>query len=387
MKKTISSLPIALCILASIFLFEMMEMFPTAYAFSYSLYFLVPIALVTLALLYYMINKRYFLRIPPMSYLLVFLLYTYMLSLFFGGYSTNAQYLTFLAPLFVYLFATTAQMSEVSKGAYLKHLLMLFASLMIYYFLNFKKNYVLDFEYQDNAAYTLLYFLPLVLCIKKNIIKILGVLAILVAMMFSLKRGGLLSYAIATATYYIFYGFSVSDKKNQKRIIVGTILSLIFISYLFNYINTFSGDAITDRFLKIEEDQGSGRVEIWNWIFNTYEYNAFSFDTLLGHGWNAVLKNSGLRSAHNDFLEILYDFGIIALLLYIIFWIKLGRYAIRLFKKNSEYAAPLAALIVLILSNSMVSHVITYPKYLVLVMLVLGYIHTVSYKTLNTKNK
>lgn len=167
MKKTISSLPIALCILASIFLFEMMEMFPTAYAFSYSLYFLVPIALVTLALLYYMINKRYFLRIPPMSYLLVFLLYTYMLSLFFGGYSTNAQYLTFLAPLFVYLFATTAQMSEVSKGAYLKHLLMLFASLMVYYFLNFKKNYVLDFEYQDNAAYTLLYFLPLVLCIKK----------------------------------------------------------------------------------------------------------------------------------------------------------------------------------------------------------------------------
>ena len=165
MKKTIASLPIALCTLVSIFLFEMMEMFPTASAFSYSLYFLVPIALVTLALLYYMINIRYFMRIAPMSYMLTFLLYTYMLSLLFGGYTTNAQYLTFLSPLFVYLFATTAQMSEVSKGAYMKLLLMLFASLMVYYFLSFEKNYVLDFENQDNAAYTLLYFLPLVLCI------------------------------------------------------------------------------------------------------------------------------------------------------------------------------------------------------------------------------
>ncbi len=385
MKKTIASLPIALCTLVSIFLFEMMEMFPTASAFSYSLYFLVPIALVTLPLLYYMINIRYFLRIAPMSYMLTFLLYTYMLSLLFGGYTTNAQYLTFLAPLFVYLFATTAQMSEVSKGAYMKLLLMLFVSLMVYYFLSFEKNYVLDFENQDNAAYTLLYFLPLVLCIKKNSIKILGVLAILVAMMFSLKRGGLLSYALATATYYIVYGFSVSDKKNRKRIIIGAMFSLIVIFYLFNYIDTFSGNAITERFQNIEEDQGSGRVEIWNWIFDTYEYNVFSFDTLLGHGWNAVLVNSGLRSAHNDFLEILYDFGIIALSLYVIFWIKLVRYAIRLFKKNSEYAAPLAALIVLILSNSMVSHVITYPKYFVLVMLVLGYIHTVSYRTYKYK--
>lgn len=374
MNTKIASLPCLICIVLCIFLFEIMEMFPSELSFSYTFYSLVPIVLVAASFIYIVRNSGGIVASYSRS-LIIYLVMAYVLSIVHGGYQTTAQYLTFFAPILLYYVSSIAVSSTDNENVYQMVLLALFVTIAYYYFTNFSKNIVIDFEYQDNAAYTLLYFLPIILCVKKNVLKICGIVIILIAMIFSMKRGGLIAFALAVLVYYLIYSLYISSQnKSRIRILLTSIIALGLFFYIFNYYDSVSGNAITSRFQSIEADQGSGRVEIWNWIFDSYGQNGSLFSTILGHGWNAVYRDSGIRSAHNDFLEILYDFGVIAVFIYITFYIKLIKYSFLLIKRKSEYAAPLGAFVVLMLTNSMVSHIITYPKYMILFTLVLGYI-------------
>lgn len=321
MNTKIASLPCLVCIVLCIFLFEIMEMFPSELSFSYTFYSLVPIVLVATSFIYVVRNSGSIVA----SYarpLIIYLVMAYVLSIVQGGYQTTAQYLTFFAPILLYYVSSIAVSSTDNENVYQMILLALFVTIAYYYFTNFSKNVVIDFEYQDNAAYTLLYFLPIILCVKKNVLKICGIVIILIAMIFSMKRGGLIAFALAVLVYYLIYSLYISSQnKSRIRILLTSIIAFGLFFYIFNYYDSVSGNAITSRFQSIEDDQGSGRVEIWNWIFDSYGQNGSLFSTILGHGWNAVYRDSGIRSAHNDFLEILYDFGVIALFIYITFYI------------------------------------------------------------------
>jgi O-antigen ligase len=84
----------------------------------------------------------------------------------------------------------------------------------------------------------------------------------------------------------------------------------------------------------------------------------------LGLGYNAVaLSSSAFSSAHNDFLEIIYDYGFIGLILYILFIIKIVKYNIILYKDSSIYAEGFSVSIILFLVISMFSHLILYQTY------------------------
>ena len=68
------------------------------------------------------------------------------------------------------------------------------------------------------------------------------------------------------------------------------------------------------------EDEGSGRLDIYNASIALIESSDF-IGHVIGHGYNAVKYQLEL-SAHNDFLEIIYDFGWICCLLFVVFIIK-----------------------------------------------------------------
>ena len=171
-------------------------MFLADLTYSYTLYTLAPIALVVTSFIY--ISRNGMDTIPScVKPLIIYLYMAYFLSIALGGYQTTAQYLTFFAPILVYSVSNIAVRTSVDEKYLLLFLIMLFLSLAFYYFTNLGKNLILDFEYQDNAAYTLLYFLPAILCIKKNVFKIIGIVIILIAMLFSMKRGGLIAFALA----------------------------------------------------------------------------------------------------------------------------------------------------------------------------------------------
>lgn len=374
-----------------LFLFEMLEMFPTVdgptVGWGYTT--VIPAVLFLLFFLLCIQGQGMIIRNNVLTYFVAVILGVYISALLCGeitsAFQTKSQYFSVILPIFI-LWGINSQSS--SRYDYMmKCLCVVFMALTVYFFSNYSFHVFEESKTQNNGAYTLLYFLPFLLCLKKNYLRISGMVVILTALLFSLKRGGLVGFTTAIMAYWLVYNFS----HNKKKFSFGTFLLSFFVIvafiYFYIYFDEMTGNLLSTRFQNIQDDGGSGRLDIYSVVWSHIKDSSFS-KLLFGHGWNAVKMECGLnRSAHNDFLEILYDFGIIVFAIYILFYVSFFKLVISLVKVRSFYAAPLCATLVLVFANSMVSHVIYYPKYAVLIASFLGLLFAPVYNEIKQLRK
>ena len=123
---------------------------------------------------------------------------------------------------------------------------------------------------------------------------------------------------------------------------------------------------VFSRFSSISEDKGSGRDIVWRNVLDTYSKSPV-LEKIIGHGhYSAIIVNRGHNidlSAHNDFLEVLFDYGIIGLILYLLLHIYLIKRLFFLKRNKSELFLPYLASYITMFIMSMVSHLILYPTY------------------------
>lgn len=246
-----------------------------------------------------------------------------------------------------------------------------FAVFILYmqYVLNINK-YVFVTPNMVNSYYYCLLFLPFVLTIKKTYIKNIFIGLIMFAALLSMKRTAFLAIILSLMVNYSVM-MLISGRSIRKKIRVFfyffIVAALSFIFYDF-IKETYNLDILL-RFKSIEIDGGSGR----NFIYKSVWYELIEFDFafwLIGKGYNGVLLNSSIGlSAHNDFLEVLYDYGLIGLILYTIFIAKLIKYGIDFIKTKHVNADAYAASLMIFFTISMASHLIIYPTYFMLLIL------------------
>lgn len=214
------------------------------------------------------------------------------------------------------------------------------------------------------TSYILLYPLPLALCLKNKFWRWFCVIIGAVVVVSSIKRGGVLGFAIAMLTYYFVHNFYINRKKHIVRNFIVMILSIVLVVVVFiTYDNVMNNGLIQERLNNISQDDGSGRGEVMSYMFKNI--SNIPIDKLIfGYGYLGSVEFSPLNlSAHNDFLEVLYDYGLIGLSVYIWFYILVFKKIKLLVKQKSQYAAPLAASFALLCSLSMISHIIIYPYF------------------------
>ena len=361
-----------------LFLFEMWEMFPTmdstTVGWGYK-----TVILAVLFLLFFLLcihGRRMIVRNSVLTSFVAVILGIYISALLCGGitsaFQTKSQYFSVILPVLI-LRGINGQSSS-RYDFIIKCVCVLFVALTVYYFFNYSFHIFEELEAQNNGAYTLLYFLPFLLCLKKNYLRIAGMVVILAALLFSLKRGGLVAFAIAIMAYWLVYSFSFNKKKAGLGVFLLSVFVIVAFVYFYMYFDEMTGNLLSTRFQNLQDDGGSGRLDTYPVVWSHIKSSSF-LNLVFGHGWNAVKLECGLdRSAHNDFLEILYDFGIIVFAIYLLFYVRFFKLVRSLIKLRSFYAAPLCATLVLMLTNSMVSHIVYYPKYAVLIALFLGLI-------------
>lgn len=367
-----------------LFLFEMIEMFPASGNASFSSAFIiaVPSLLFILYLVLYCNGAR---RVKREGYLVSYaalIVGIYISSLLCGGitsaFQTRIQYLSVVLPVLV-LWGTSGH-SEQNYDFIMRCVCIIFLGLSFFFFSNYSLHAFEDLETQNNGAYTLLYMLPFILCMRKGYLRIGGMVIILVELLFSLKRGGVLAFALAVLVYWLINTFSYNRK---KFVIWHFLLSVIIVGgfiLFYVYFDQMTGNLLSVRFQSLQDDGGSGRLDIYPVVWSHFKESSF-INIVFGHGWDAVRMQCGMDiSAHNDFMEILYDFGIIVFVIYIFFYIKLFKVVRCLIKRRSFYAAPFCASFTLIIANSMVSHIIYYPKYAILFALFFGLMSVPIYK-------
>jgi len=216
-----------------------------------------------------------------------------------------------------------------------------------------------------NAAYYLLLLLPFILMMKNNILKLLGIATVTIALFMSTKRTGIIALAISLIAYYILNVFSKENKRKSKLIsIIAILLAGAAFTVLFIYISDQTGGYLLNRFTTIEQDEGSGRTDIWiNTINLQLDSNALGW--LIGHGYNSVANTFVGYSAHNDFLEVLYDYGIIGFSLYVVFYVQLIGIGKKMYRYNYRYLNSFAISCILLFVLSLFSHLIIYPTYFI----------------------
>jgi len=186
----------------------------------------------------------------------------------------------------------------------------------------------------NNAAYSFVNLISFVFLIKKN--RLFSAATMLVLLFFIIqggKRGAILVGAIGLIMY-IYYQMRTVNKKYRLR---GYILISIaaFVLGYFAYEMFISNEFLISRMENMLEGNVSGRDRIYANIFNGWLESDNLINLLFGYGFagSRLLSGSGLF-AHNDWLELLSNFGLLGVTIYIVLF-----YSASKFIRNNKWGS------------------------------------------------
>lgn len=290
--------------------------------------------------------------------------------------------LLFSLPLFPFYFL--ARKGEFKES----HLLRFFIIMLILSVIefNYNKNVIISNRISDNTnvvnntSYYFALLLPYIFIFKNRIISILSLFIILFFILQGAKRGALI-VGLVGAAFYIYYNLtSISPKRritNYLFTISGVLVSLF---YLYDYF--LNNEYLIERIANISEG-GSGRDIIFINLLNNWYNSDNLFNILFGYGFASTLKYSGTgHFAHNDWLELLTNFGILGVGLYLLIFLNM---MFMLFSKNLSYQYKfiLISIIFMWFFNTLFSMV--YTSYSgILLMVILSFLIAKKYSKSNS---
>ncbi len=193
---------------------------------------------------------------------------------------------------------------------------------------------------------------------KNKKIKVFNLIlfAFLILILFlSGSRSGVMASLIGTILVYIVAKKTYENKSKMLINILRIIFIVGIIYFIYIYLNNLFPN-LMHRFTyeDIIATRGTGRFDIWVSILTEvlpghYIYG-IGFDPLNVIYFNETTFGRG-RGAHNVIVEILAKLGIIGLISYLIFFLKIFRRIVNSLNKNDDMIVPFAMLIILIING------------------------------------
>lgn len=216
--------------------------------------------------------------------------------------------------------------------------------------------------------------IPVLFLIKNPLYRNSLLVLTAVICLFTMKRSAFIALAGILFFYYISsrrMNNSVSVKKNRKLTYVVCFIGIIslIIAFQDQFFEILQRNF--DRLDSIQEDRGSNRLTVWDDVIKAFDYNS-TFDWIIGNGMGSTYFKAKHTTAHNDFLTVLFEFGIIGLLFYLVFMIKVLKRAIEFWKNYSEYTMCLVSSIIILFVVGNVGDLFTCYSYLAYITILLG---------------
>lgn len=208
------------------------------------------------------------------------------------------------------------------------------------------------------TSYYVLFLLPTLLLTPRKWLRYVGLIITGLVLFSSFKRGGVIAFVLAIVVYLFVKEVLVERKFTRLLVFLIAMIALFIILIL---VDNAMGNIISERILNIREDGGSGRDQVWDITWNMIK-TSNSEHLMFGHGYDAVLKNSPLElSSHNDFLEMLFNYGIIGFVPYLVLHFQLIKQIFTGIKMHNKNASIMAFTYTIFFILSMISHIIVYP--------------------------
>ena len=217
----------------------------------------------------------------------------------------------------------------------------------------------------NHMIFYLLTLLPWLMILEKRVIRLACVLFVLVMSVIALKRSAMV-VSIVCALIFMYREFMKGNESKLNAFLLSAIMIVSTAGLLLISNNISEGNAI-ERVESLEEDEGSGRIERYKEVLSLLRDEDDGGKLVFGHGYRTVEIMLGeSSSAHNDFLEVLYDYGIIGLIIYALIHLCLIKRVVYLNRSESPYAEGYIMSYVVFFTMSMVSHLIIYPTYFII---------------------
>lgn len=180
----------------------------------------------------------------------------------------------------------------------------------------------------NNVSYVFVGLLPFIFLFKK---KIYGVLVALLMFFFIIQgaKRGALAAAGLVFIMYIFYWLR-TIKSNKFRNYSISLIGLSVLMY-YGYESIIKNEFLIDRINDMLSGNSSGRDVIYSKTFNWWLGSDSYIELIFGGGFANSVTVSGGSYAHNDWLELLVDQGLIGVIAYLLLFIY-GFFAFRKLK-------------------------------------------------------
>ena len=170
----------------------------------------------------------------------------------------------------------------------------------------------------NNVAYLFVGLIPFLFKIRNKLLAISCLLIILYFIIQSSKRGALLAGGIGVLVY-LYFIFKSIKYKSKIKLFRAYIAAFGTISFLFYYAyqRIMENEFFLRRLDQMAEGDSSYRTENYMRILEAWFSSESFINLIFGFGFASSLEITGRHFAHNDWLELLSNFGLIGVLLYL----------------------------------------------------------------------
>lgn len=175
-------------------------------------------------------------------------------------------------------------------------------------------------EATNNSTYFIAALLPFVFLFRKRPIIQYGLLTYIVFFVISgMKRGAIIVMALMLL-WFIYKSFH-SERRGRKVLVI--ILATVFVVEGIKYIEQFAenSDYFQYRIESTMDGASSGRDKIYSQLWSHYKFNDNILQLAFGEGAYHTENITGRAKAHNDWLELLIDCGLLGVIFYFIYWV------------------------------------------------------------------
>ncbi len=179
----------------------------------------------------------------------------------------------------------------------------------------------------NNVAYTFVRLMPFVFLIKKR--KLASFALMLIMSIFVIqgaKRGAIISAGLVLIIFYYFQMRTV-EKRNRFKGNLAALIGVVVLSiFVYNYF--LENEFLINRMLSLAEGRTSGRTLLYSRILEGWSGSSNLLNLLFGYGFAASIELTGINVAHNDWLELLSNFGLLGVGIYIYLFYAAARYVL-----------------------------------------------------------
>lgn len=173
-------------------------------------------------------------------------------------------------------------------------------------------------ETTNNAGYLFLSLIPIwALFRKKPLLQYAGLAFCMAFILMGMKRGAI---AIGSVVFLYLIWQIIKNARGKQRFIVILLTAVLVVVGVYFVIDMMtSSDYFLQRLEATKEGNSSGRDSIYSFFWTYFTEKADAIQFLFGRGANGTLEIY-YNYAHNDWLEIAVNQGLLGIAVYIVYW-------------------------------------------------------------------